>query len=958
MQKHKNINLKKRLLTLFLAIVMGIGCLSYVPSMVVFATAAAATTDTTDTSVFTISQDYTTKVYASAQDKLKDFGTMTSTTVKNVTTTTFDGQPVLTMNGYELYYQAETGEVAVKDTSTGQVLFSNPVDVGNTTSAASAATKASLLSQILLKYEDDAGNTYNFDSYTQAALNGQIVMKPIKGGIRVEYTLGKQVKRKLVPRMIEKTSFEQNIEQYITNPKDLQKLMAYYTLKDANDPTLTERAKKELQVTYPQTKNFAIYVFDPNASERELTQIEGFIKQYTPYTFEMLDADEQKVNYVATDKAPPLFKMALEYYIDPDGLRVRLPANGISFDETTYKLDYIQELPYIGCGSRNETGYTFIPDGSGAIIRFEDIKDTVFTLKNPIYGSDYSFRKLVTQGHTQEWRMPVFGVVRNYTDSVTTTTDVPETTDADGNVVPATTVDTVTKVPRTDGFLAIIEDGDSMAQIATDHGGSQHIYNSVSPYFTPRPQDQYNLDYNTKGINSLITVASRRKYAGNYIIKYIMLSSDQNGNPSNPNGGYEASYVGMAKAYRDYLVADGQLTQMQDDGKDVPLYLETLGDIFTPEYILGFPTVGKTPLTKFSDVNAMIDQLNSDGITNLNFVLKGWINGGMIAFQTAPTNVRIEKPMGGAKGFQDMVDYAKTKGANIFPDVEYVRFWGNEDPFAGFSAKKDLARNMSDTYAIEQFYYYLAQDYVTNWDSYNLITPLSMERIYKSASKQYNKYDVGAISVDSLGRELNSDQNKRQLCNRQEAEGIVTDLFTKIKADNTKVLTSSANAYALSYLNDDINVQFDSSQFNNESASVPFYGMVTHGFMNIAGTPINMSGDTQYDTLKAIENGANPYFIVAYENANRVKESSYGLRTKYYSIDYQNWLPDILSTYKTLNDALKSVRSKLIINHEILAKNIVKVTYEGGTAFILNYNNNEVTIDGYTIPAEQFVKVS
>jgi hypothetical protein len=371
---------------------------------------------------------------------------------------------------------------------------------------------------------------------------------------------------------------------------------------------------------------------------------------------------------------------------------------------------------------------------------------------------------------------------------------------------------------------------------------------------------------------------------------------------------------------------------------------------------MGFPYIGKTPVTKFSDVQSMIDELNGDGITNLNFVLKGWINGGVVAYQTGPTNVRIEGPMGGVKGFQNLVAYAKTKDATIFPDIELTLNWADQDPFDGFSYKKDLARYMDDTYAAEMKYNYIAQDY-TYWHSYNLISPAQMDAIYAKASKQYNKYNVGAISVDSLGRELHSDQNKRQLVNRQEAEGDVTSLFTKVKADNAKVLTDSANAYAFPFINDNLNVEFDSSRFNNESESIPFYGIVTHGFMNIAGTPINMSGDTQYDTLKAIENGANPYFIVGYENANRIKESSYFLNS-YYSVDYQNWLPDILSTYKTLNDALKDVRSKLIINHEFLDKNVVKVTYDGGTAFILNYNNNEVTVDGYTIEAEQFVKVS
>ena len=38
------------------------------------------------------------------------------------------------------------------------------------------------------------------------------------------------------------------------------------------------------------------------------------------------------------DTSPPLFKMALEYTVDEEGLVVRLPARGIQFDSATYKL--------------------------------------------------------------------------------------------------------------------------------------------------------------------------------------------------------------------------------------------------------------------------------------------------------------------------------------------------------------------------------------------------------------------------------------------------------------------------------------------------------------------------------------------------------------------------------------------------------------------------------------------
>ena len=62
----------------------------------------------------------------------------------------------------------------------------------------------------------------------------------------------------------------------------------------------------------------------------------------------------------------------LEYTLSEDGLVVSLPANGIRFDETLYKLQNITLLPYMGAGTYTNDGYTFIPDGSGALMDYAD----------------------------------------------------------------------------------------------------------------------------------------------------------------------------------------------------------------------------------------------------------------------------------------------------------------------------------------------------------------------------------------------------------------------------------------------------------------------------------------------------------------------------------------------------------------------------------------------------------
>ena len=118
-------------------------------------------------------------------------------------------------DGYQLWADLYTGEVATVKLATGQILLSNPYDIGAETDikkGTSENIRNELFSQIIIKYTDnDTDKTMN--SFKEAAARGQINFEYIKNGIRVEYSIGREEKRMLVPRVIEKNRFEENILQ-------------------------------------------------------------------------------------------------------------------------------------------------------------------------------------------------------------------------------------------------------------------------------------------------------------------------------------------------------------------------------------------------------------------------------------------------------------------------------------------------------------------------------------------------------------------------------------------------------------------------------------------------------------------------------------------------------------------------------------------------------------------------
>ena len=828
----------------------------------------------------------------------------------------------LEKDGYRFYVDAYSGEVAVENIRTGQTMFSNPYDAGSTTSVDSI--KAQLLSQIVVKYADLSQNNAEniFYSYTEAAQRGQIDIKNIKNGIRVEYSIGREQAKMLVPMMIEKSSFEKNIYEPMVEAMgedswELAKFMSFYIYQGKDKYTgdaLTAAIKK-----YPILKNMDFYVIDDSASEIDRARMEQNIKTYAPdYTFDDLDEDHLLTGYESEDENPPLFRMALEYTLNEEGLSVRLPANGIRFNETLYRLTSIDILPYMGAAANPGAGYTFFPDGAGTLFDFEKIQETgaTTTVTSKVYGQDFAYHT-ITGKHQEEIRYPVYGVVDTY-DVIKETGE--EFSAADYAKAKAEEIPELAEKQR--GFVAIVEEGDAMMEITTYHEVRSHKYNTVKVSVYPRPKDTYNVkDAISVGSNSDWTVVSSRKYTGSYRIKYVMLTPDDVAEEAGLEKSYDCSYVGMAFAYRDYLINKGVLTKLTADDvkEDIPLYIETFGTIPTTEKILSVPVTVMTPLTSFEDITTMYDNLSSQGITNINFIMTGYNDKGM--YSGVDYDVKWEKAVGGKKGFEELVAYAKEKGFGVYPDFDFVYHTGNTLT-DGVSLKKHLVKTIDDRYANKQEYSATKQSYLSFFEL--LISPAYMDRFYQHLTEKYMKYDPIGISISTLGNSLNSDFDEDEPYNREDSKFFTVEALTYLDEKYDNIITSEGNAFTWKYVDHITDIALDSSRYSQAGASVPFLGIVLHGYIQTAGTPINMEGNIDYALLKAIENGASLKFILSYRNTNKLKNTGTSndktqrdLST-YYSIRYDIWFDDVVSIYTELNSLLADVQTAAISDHKFV----------------------------------------
>ena len=260
------------------------------------------------------------------------------------------------------------------------------------------------------------------------------------------------------------------------------------------------------------------------------------------------------------------------------------------------------------------------------------------------------------------------------------------------------------------------------------------------------------------------------------------------------------------------------------------------------------------------------------------------------------------------------MNYAEENGFGVFPEFEFT-YLNDTSMFDGFSYKKHAAKTMDNRYP-RTYYYDPAFQMTRRWGP-NLISTSVFEYFYSHFAPKLLKYAPTGISSGTLGSDLNSDFDKKDPYNREDSKSLVVDLLAQMQNDFGEVMLNGGNLYSVQYADYILATPLDSSQYLKTSEAIPFMGMVLHGYVQFAGEALNMAGDIDYEMLKAIENGAMPYFLLAYENTDILKKDTE--YKKMYSVNFKIWAESgLVEKYKTLNEALKDVQDKIIVNHEFI----------------------------------------
>jgi len=920
-----------------------------------------------------------------------------------------------TYNEFELWANRITGEVAVRNTNTGDVLFSNPYDVAQQGLIVGPVNH--LLSQLVVNFNEvRTGHTREFMSFTEAAVRGQISVSEIRNGIRVSYIIGQLDERRILPIEVEYEYWDTYVRQ---NPVymediDISRRLSIYVLVDPwSQPEARRREMLEERPVFTRPQNYGHFriraaswdaISGPNRNRLEI------IFRRMEWTLEKVEEAHRVTEFTMPIQVNPVFRVALEFRLDSDGLIVRLPANSISFNEEFFQLNHIEVLPFMGAAHNQFDGYTFFPDGSGTLIRAEDTRYSSMTVfRGMMYGLDQIYLDVPGMPGASDnrhhnprnyaLRMPGFGVVSNVirylyedgtvhiprppgeepppppppppppaddndednddaydndNDDVNDTNDDVNDNDTnddgndndndDENDVNDNDVNDndndddndvndndnneqeeheVTAVSNRQGFFAVVTEGAALSEFITRHGGITHLYNTSFITVTPRQWDRFDIaDAMGVGHQSFWTVVSRRRFTGNYTIRYFMLSDQE--------GEFEASVSGMADAYRTFLHYTGVLTRIENANSDMPLFIETLGTLATRDQFLTFPVWRNTPLTTFEDMMSMTERLSEEGITNLNFRLYGFANGGLAS--AIPNRLNFESAVGGDDGFADFVDFADARDIGVFLEFDLVTAQSTANHRTGFlglgggyRTSRHSARAINGMRGLVSIEYNIVtQMYSAARDNSGrlmgvrvIVSPGVYQYFFDQLATHLENFPTVSVASRQLGSMLNSDFNEDRPYNRADAQRAVERTLAamaQVGDRHRSVMVDAGNAYVFQYADHIMSMPLTSSNLRGTHGSVPFMAMVLQGSTNFAGRPLNMSSSTEIEVLRAIENGSAPHFTVAYRNSHVLMN----YLPRYFSIGFNIWFDEIVAIYNVLNENLADLQDQFMISHEFI----------------------------------------
>lgn len=597
----------------------------------------------------------------------------------------------------------------------------------------------------------------------------------------------------------------------------------------------------------------------PTTPENPFTMVEN---SYNKNKVEVSETIDQNVTFHIDIKAIS-FSFDVVLAVDKGSLTLNIPNESIKEDMKTTTVISITLLPYFGSTRENYTpGYVLIPDGVGALVRLDKPSD--FVINARFYGDDYGY----SRRYYNQLSVPLFGYIHETNNR---------------------------------GFYAHVSEGDEQTLLTAEFYGKNN-YNRVSLRFLLREVSRRIIDQAGNGRDSISEV----KTSSNYHVHYNFLQS-------------EASYVGIANDYKDYLLQSEKLYK-QPTKADISVQTTYLMSDLEPS-IFGQRRV---VMTRAKDVLNMYHILKENGLNNQSIHLLGYSKNGASAGLTK-TNF-----FESSSGYKKLKNQLEEDNNHLFLHQDYT--------FA-----TNLSTRMSDRRDLAKTTAKVNLTFSENQQTIKTINPYQASLKASNDVKFINTY--GGIHVDSLGSTLFSYYDKTI-----KPRNVMMSYYEEVVSKFENVSLSKPNSYLWKYINEYKDLSITNMQYVTYTDLVPFIPIILQGVMPVYTPYLNFNALGIERLLMMVDFNVYPSYILTNEDTFKMRYTP----NRYYTTKFEDFKEDMISDYTFLNNALRHIRDAYLTDRVIIETGVVINSYNNGVKIIINYTSEPTTILGVTIDAQSY----
>lgn len=561
-------------------------------------------------------------------------------------------------------------------------------------------------------------------------------------------------------------------------------------------------------------------------------------------------------------------------------------------EEGEYMLGRVYFAPFLGSTVGDEIGgYMFIPDGSGALIRFQKPIKYLAGYADRIYGSDLAIDNLFTVGALNAERdndflkdsetvtMPVYGISHGY----------------DSNAL-----------------FGYVESGAEYGTIFAEPAGIVTDYNYAGAYFVYRQVYQQPTGRDGAGIQ----MVQKEKNQVDPALSIYFLNDE------------DANYNGMAKVYRNILLENGMLYDGNTDKPTLTI------DYLVADIKQGFLANSTQTLTQAQDILNAAQYLKENSIENVRFNLLGWQKGGLNGYNKMKVFRKTE--LGSLSDIAELKNSVEGYGYDL--GLYLAPLSAKETQV---SAKKNIGITLSQStikVSRDNSSLFLA-------DTYYLKTVAALD-VMKEQLELLEDSGIDRVIIDEIGGNLYGEYLRDEEMNRTQVMEYITEYVSELAGENGLTLFNP-NAYLLGSTSSYRDTPMCSSRYTFESDSVPFLQMVLSGNVTMYAPYANLSFYTDMDVLKCIEYNTYPSFILTGSDSSQLRDTA---SEEYFSTSFEDWKQTAVSIYQRIDSVLGNVQGQQILSHTALMEGVMRICYCDGTVYV-NYNAQSVQVDDVKIPA-------